>query len=374
MVSEGPRGTGQIKLALAQLALTSALLLGLLLAPNAVASSPVFSPVPGSPFRLPSSGAGAEFSPNGRMLAVSSLGESPGGHLTWAITVFALEADGRLKKLPESVVAGSETDLGPFNPDGRSVLICGGRRNVSVHSVTTRGIGAVEWRGSAANTYCEGSFSPDGRVLAFDHGNLTTYTVAETGALDHVPGTPFGGSAFNSLAFSPSDGFVAATRPNFSGGSRESVVIYSVTPEGVPSKAPVSSVLAGPGMERVEFSPDGEFVAAMSYSGSVHGIWMYRVDPTGVLKPVPGSPFTTMGGGGSISFSADGKLLATNDEQSRHVVVYAIQPDGALRRAAVLTTAHNTNIGPESVAFSPTEKRLAVINRADGTVSVFAYR
>jgi WD40 repeat protein len=371
-----PRRWRWPRVLLAALTMFSCLLPNLASPAMSAMSSPVFAPAPGSPFKLPGYGGEVEFSPNGRLLAVGSDRVGSNGRVTSTITVFAVEARGHLALLQRFAVAHSDISLGPFTPDGKSVLICeaGNDDRVWIHAVTPHGIGPTRWQGHAGNFYCAGSFSPSGRVLALDRGSLTTYSVEPTGALRHIPGTPFPFGFANALAFSPLGSFIALTQPNTDGSPRESVSLYSVTSAGVPSKTPLSSMLAGPGMGSVVFSPDGQLVAALSYSGPSHAIWLYHVESSGALTSVAGSPFETDGGDIDLAFSADGTLLAVTDEASRHVVLFAVQPDGSLHRLPDLTTAHSTNLGPVAVAFIPTEHRLAVVNRADETVSVFAYR
>lgn len=228
--------------------------------------------------------------------------------------------------------------------------------------------------GRVASFYCRASVSPDGRTVAISRGNFATYTVTTAGALDHVPGTPFPFGLATALDFSPLGGLLATTQLNTGGGSGELVTLYSVSPGGVPDPKPVSSVVAGLGMEAVEFSSDGRLLAALSYSGSTHAIWMYQVDEGGALTQVAGDPFKTPVGSNEIALSSVGSLLAITDELKPRIFVFAIRPDGTIRQVEVLTIPGAPDLGPGSIAFSPTEHKLIVINSSRKSLSAYNYR
>ena len=91
-----------------------------------------------------------------------------------------------------------------------------------------------------------------------------------------------------------------------------------------------------------------------------------------VFAPVPGSPFATGENPYGIAFSPSGTLLATANREAATVSVFTVGAGGALKLVASTPTGAEF---PESVAFSPNGKWLAVADTASlspGDISMFA--
>ena len=356
------------------LALAGSLLLGCASAVSA-AGPPRFSAAPGSPVALPTYGASPEFSPSGRLLAVWSEGVDAAGHPVSAVTLFTVAPDGRLRRLPGSLIQHNRdfASLGPFSPDGRYVVVCDGHNGdrLNVYSVDRNGLGKRRFSAHIPNVYCDASFSSDGKLLALDDAGLGMYSVAANGSLHRIPGSPFPVLIQPALAFSPTGSYLAALGD---APQDHTLALYSVGVTGAPSAAPVTLVHAGHSLNDLAFSPSGGLLAAVSYSNSL--VQVYTVGPGPTLSKAPGGPRLTEPAGlpQSPAFSPDGKLLALADVNTHNVVVFSVAADGALRRKAVVRSARSNHLGPTGVAFSPDGKLLAVANRADGTVAVFSVR
>lgn len=189
---------------------------GLSAVPAVAAGGSVFHPAPGSPFRTPGSADVVEFSPNGRLLASGSEESYENGTSISAVTLFSVSSRGQLHKLPGSLVAHNllSLSLGPFSPNGRSLLVwhedrfalyaVGGGGLTGKHSPSWTIPGLVNGGGV---------FSPDGRFLAILGGTtLWLFSVTADGSLVQVPRAPvaFGNSDTpNGVAFSPDDRFIA---------------------------------------------------------------------------------------------------------------------------------------------------------------------
>ena len=181
--------------------------------------------VPGSPFATgprtyPRSVA---FSPDGRLLATANTDGN-------SVSVFSVEPAGRLTAVPGSPFAiggrGADPVSVAFSPLGGLVATANLLGNtVSVLAVRPGGA-LTQVSGSpfaaVGGSYLESvAFSPNGRLLATADSNQATFrstgavsvfAIGSHGALTQVPGSPFPTTGFgtDSVAFSPSGGFVAA--------------------------------------------------------------------------------------------------------------------------------------------------------------------
>jgi 6-phosphogluconolactonase len=216
------------------------------------------------------------------------------------------------------------------------------------------------------------TFSPDGRFLADANVNsIAVFSVAASGALTAVPGSPFGGGTINpaSVAFSPNGKLLVAVAQ----GSAK-VFMYSVAANGALTQ--VGSPMTVPIFpSEVAFSPSGGVVAAVSSaSGSNPGqVSVFTVDASGGLTPVTGSPFTAGVGAQSIAFSSNGALLATANAagSGSSISVFSVDSGGELHpvSGSPFSTGAGTNL--TSLRFGPTGL-LAAADSASNQLLVFS--
>jgi 6-phosphogluconolactonase len=289
--------------------------------------------VSGSPFATGATSTIATvFSPNGRLLAVTSHTSAPPLELPSRVSVFSVGSGGVLTAVSGSPFA---TDLLPFflafSPNGK-LLAVPGLLGVSVFSVAADGA-LTPVNGSpfaSSNGSISAAFSPGGRLLATANidNTVSVFSVGWSGTLTQVNGSPFAVDAINlsSIAFSPRGRLLA-----------------------------VSSF--GEGGDQPVFD---------------NRVFVFSVAWDGTLTPVKGSPFTTGDGPGSIAFSPSGKLLATANSGDNTVSVFSVGSRGALTQVSGSPFATgNAGFNPNTVAFSAGGRLLAVANFNDSTVSVF---
>jgi WD40 repeat protein len=223
------------------------------------------------------------------------------------------------------------------------------------------------------------SFSPQGLLATADSntptgdkvpGSVSVFSVAATGALAQLNGSPFATGARNTqfVAFSPDGRLLAAN--NFVAppplDAPANVTIFSVGPGGVP--VPVSgspfAVTGSPGVSA--FSPSGRLFAVPNAVSDT--VAMFSVGSDGTLTQINGSPFTAGFSPLAVAFSPNGRLLASANGEGT-VSVFSVASDGVLTQ--VTGSPFAGGFLPASVAFSPNGRLLAVGN-SDGTVSLFA--
>ncbi len=210
---------GYRRLPRALVALTAALVIVAVDVAPALASSPPFVQVSGSPF---STGSGSNpytvaFSPSGSLLAVANYVASG------TVSVFSVDsATGALSQVAGSPFsAGADTMSVTFSPSGNLLAATnndGSSSSVSMFSVDQTTGALTQVNGSPFPTGTEApysvAFSPSGNLLATANymGTVSVFSVSSTGILSQVSGSPFSvGSGVGpySVAFSPSGNLLA---------------------------------------------------------------------------------------------------------------------------------------------------------------------
>ena len=315
----------------------------------AFASSPAFTPAPGSPLS-PSSGerSSLAFSPSGGLLAAGT-------------SMFSVTSSGALTPVGGSApdpYAGSVA----FSPDGKLLAAAdaSGSTPAGGHTVSMFAVGS-----SGALTPVSGSpfavgykptsisFSPSGNLLAVTAGPLAApgsqgpsglylFSVSASGALTPVAGSPYNVSA-SQVVFSPAGGLLAAVDVN------AGVTMYSVTPAGALTKVAGSPFKAfGASPSAAAFGPKGSYLAVSNFSG---GVTMYSVALSGVLTPVGNGPFDPTFQTNSVAFSADGATVAATQNDWQGLVAFSVGSTGAL---TVLSGSPFATAAPaKGIAFSP---------------------
>ena len=260
-----------------------------------------------------------------------------------------------------------------FSPDGKLLASANANGTVSVLSVANTGAltqiaGSPFVTGSYPSSV---AFRPDGKLLATANagdGTVSVFSVGAGGALTEVAGSPFAtgtgpSSGPRSLAFSPSGGYLAVGN-----WADDSVSVFSVGTGGALTQVTGSPFVTGAGPQSVAFSPNGGLLATANLTDST--VSVFSVGAGGALSEVTGSPFATGKGPQSVVFSPVGGLLATANRIDSTVSVFSVGAGGALTQLAGSPFA--TGTGPWSVAFSPDGGLLATANDGASTVSVFS--
>jgi 6-phosphogluconolactonase (cycloisomerase 2 family) len=287
---------------------------------GAIAATPAFTQVAGSPFSVDSGGnpASATFSPDGRLLAIANtLGDG--------VTVLSVSAGGMLTPVGSATPTGAGTTpvSVAFSPNGQLLVTANG--GSGAHSIP---------------------------------GSVSVFAVAADGTLTAVMGSPFStglGSFPSSVAVSPDSSLVATADSGLN-----AVSVFTVGAGGVLTQAPGPPVATGASPESVAFSPNGKLVATANQLGS--SVSVFTVGNGGALTPVSGLPFSTSIEPTSLAFSPDGELLVAGSSVSNLVAAFSVASSGAL--AALADSPFSSGGTPEAVTFSPSGQLLAIANQA----------
>ena len=330
---------------------------------GALALSPAFTPVAGSPFGTGLGPSSVAFSPGGGLLTTANANDS-------TVSVFQVGSGGGLTSVSGSPFGtGSSPRSVAFSPGGG--LLATANQVAGTVSVFQVGSGGVLTSVSGSpfgtgTTSLSLAFSPAGGLLAtanINNSTVSVFQVGSGGALTAVSGSPFAtGTSPFSVAFSPGGGLLATA--NQVAGT---VSVFQVGSGGALTPVSGSPFGTGSGPSSVAFSPAGGLLATANINNST--VSVFQVGSGGALTAVSGSPFATGLNPSSVAFSPAGGLLATANVSDSTVSVFQVGAGGAL--TAVSGSPFATGSRPVSVAFSPSGGLLATANANDGTVSVF---
>lgn len=180
--------------------------------------------------------------------------------------------------------------------------------------------------------------SPDGKFL-FATCDCSTvirvYSIASTGALKEVPGSPFEAGAYSQgLKVTPNGKFLVVGE-----NSLTAVGVFRISSEGALTAISGSPFAASATPFDVEINCAGNLVFVIdngSYNGSYSTIDVYSMSGEGNLTPVPGEPFYngTSSTSGGLALSPSGKFLFVTDTFSQDISSLAVGRDGALTQVA----------------------------------------
>jgi len=201
--------------------------------------------------------------------------------------------------------------------------------------------------------------------------NVSAFSIDPvTGILTAVPGSPFatGGVAAGigmSLTTTPDDKFLIVAN-----GSSMNITVFSVAATGALSPvagSPFASGAGGP-LSSAKVTSDGKFLAVSSAAGS---IFMFNVAATGALTPVPGTPTPATGAAGIDCNCASTQLfVALNGALNSSVEVFDIGLSGTLSR---ITGSPFNGPGANSnvAVLSSDDSKLFVSAQDSNSVTVF---
>jgi WD40 repeat protein len=194
-----------------------------------------------------------------------------------------------------------------------------------------------------ANTLSDAEWSPDGKFIATIHSVASAPSVVRVyrfygigrpllvGSVS-IPETMItsGDFARSILSWSPDGRFIAAA--NFATTGK--VYVYRFRGVGNPILA-CSAVTSPANTSSAVWSPDGNYLAVTTKTGTNDTLSVYRFNGNNALTPV-GSSFTV---GGSLliaSWSPDGRYLALVPELSAELRIYRFDPSSGLAFIASL--------------------------------------
>ena len=242
--------------------------------------------------------------------------------------LYTMNPDGADRRELASGVDGS------FSPDGRQIAFdsCGGGSIYGSISEIGADGGEPHPLISGEHSYSSPSFSADGRSLVFlryeePEGREDIWTARADGShLRRVTSTPHAGELDPS--FSPDGKLIVFSSAGDTDTSKRH--LFTVRPDGRGLRE------LGPGTQP-SISPNGKLIAYVRHGG----IWVMRLDGSGahVVKPAggpPGAPRNHRFRGTHPVFSPDGRLILFDREVEflgqgsleRHVFLWTIRPDG----------------------------------------------
>jgi 6-phosphogluconolactonase len=195
-------------------------------------------------------------------------------------------------------------------------------------------------------------------------GSIAAYTIDQgTGALTSIAGSPFtAGEWPYSLAVDPTGQFAYVA--NFGSGDVYSFSIDSqsgvLTQIGVP-------IAAGSHPISVVVDPWSQFVYAANTGSS--NVSAFSINFDGTLSSVAGSPFFAGEFTSGIAASTNGQFVVVSAGPG--AFVYSIGATGALSLVAGSPYAAGT--GPTGVSVDPTDNIVYVVNGASNNVSAYSF-
>jgi 6-phosphogluconolactonase len=210
--------------------------------------------------------------------------------------------------------------------------------------------------------------------FGFGSNNVSGFSIdPATGVLTAVPGSPFatGGVADGfgvSLATTPDDQFLIAAANEGS-----TITVYSIAASGALSQVPGSPFSGGPGgpTDGIKVTPDGKFLAVAKVT--VNAVNMFSISLTGTLTLVAGSPFPASGSAAGLDCNCASDHLFAGDATSgpTTVSVFSIAASGALTQipgSPFTGRGLNSNVA----VLSPDENHLFVSNQFSSSITVFS--
>ena len=298
-----------------------------------------------------------DFSPDGKTLALTGVGVE-----LWSVQTGRLNSrlvHGELPALGAAIFSPTApllaTDLGEAEAGGHKMVFWStktGRIVQTLHDKTGGGLG-----------YGSFTFSPDGKVLAAEQGNIyadkgkenyrITLWSVKTGKLLRKIST----QRVNSLAFSPDGKLLAA-------GYQNKIRLWSAT------SGKLVRELDAPGeVNAVAFSPDGKILARVNddYSGWGGNITLWNVasgqllhainpnwyDPSSLLFAPDGQ--TLIVGGGSVSTYSDNKEIDPSFGVINFYSISSGQLKSTLRRTDHGGPIYNMALAPDGKTLATSE-------------------
>jgi len=216
---------------------------------------------------------------------------------------------------------------------------------------------------------------PNGRLLFVPNinvnnpdsiGSITVYTIASTGILTPVSGSPFpAGSGANAVAVDRTGKYLFACN----GSSVFSYLIDANTGKLTPSpKSPFSGISSAYDLA-TDSTSDYLYVTNVQ-DNTLSG---FHIDPsTGDLEPLPGSPFAVPGKNpASLAISHSGRLLFVGHELSADVAGFSIDPQSGVPTPLAGSPFQVDGSPHNSIAFDPQDRFLYIANSSLNSISAF---
>ena len=303
-----------------------------------VAANGTLTPVPGSPFTTGGTGNGIFFGYNS--FAVTNIGNF----------LFASDA------------GSNDVSVFSINPGTGALSLVAGSPFATGGSAGSNEIGV--------------SPTPDGMFLmAANSGshNLTVFSIASSGALSPIAGSPFPALSLpDAIKVSPDRKFLAVAEP-----LSDQVEMFSIASNGS-----LTSLGAFPGgggnfgLTGVDINCASSLLYGGEASTSLNIVDGYSITSTGALTPIPGSPFMPGVGVDSnvVLLSPDDKtLFVSNGFSGNTITAFSVASNGSLMLVPGSPFPMNPGaIFPLGMAISRDGSLLYVANGASDSISVFS--
>ena len=308
------------------------------------------------------------------------------------VSGFSVAANGTLTLVPGSPFATGGTGNGIFfgynsfavtNVGNLLFASNAGSNDVSVFSINA-GTGALSLvsgspfaTGGSAGSYEIGlSPTPDGRFLMAANSrsnNLTVFSIASSGALNPIAGSPFPALSLpDAVKVSPDGKFLAVAEPLL-----DQVEMFSIASSGsLTSLGAFPGGLGNFGLTGVDINCGSSLLYGGEASTNLNIVDGYSITSTGALTPIPGSPFMPGVGVDSnvVLRSPDDKtLFVSNGFSGNTITAFSVASNGSLTLVAGSPFPMNPPaIFPLGMATSRDGSLLYVANGASDSISVFS--
>jgi len=205
--------------------------------------------------------------------------------------------------------------------------------------------------------------------------NITVYSIAASGALTPIVGSPFpagAGGAPDGIKVTPDGNFLAVARPIIN-----AVSMFAIGPTGALTAvagSPFSPGLPGLGSDAgVDIRCSGDRLFAGRATAGSTAVDVFSIAPTGALAVIPGSPFSGPGINSNVPLlNADDLHLFVSNQFSSTVTAFSVAASGALTVVAGSPFPTGGGIAfPAGMATDQAGSFLYVANDSN-TVSVFS--
>ncbi len=307
------------------------------------------------------------------------------------VSAFSVAANGTLTLLSGSPFAtgGSGSGGGLFASNRVATDAAGkflfasnvGSSNVSVFTIDA-GTGALSLvagspfatGGSAGSNSLSLAVTPDGKFLIagnWGSSNLTVFSIAGSGALAPITGSPFHAlSGPAGIKVSPNGKFLAVGE---NATNVDQVEMFSIAADGTLSSFGAFAGGGGNTLAGVDMDCAGNFLYGGEANSTGTIVDGYSVASNGTLTTLTGSPFIPGVGVNSnvVLLSPDDKTLFVSNQSSKTITVFGLGANGGLSLVAGSPFAMNAASFPAGMATSQDGSFLYVAN-FNNKVSVFS--
>ena len=256
------------------------------------------SPTPGSPYAATLNADQISIHPNGLFAYVTSLQSADG------ISAYAIDqATGALTAVSGGSIAGVQTTVAVFHPNGRFAYFRNAQGKMAAYSINpaTGALSVVPGSPFLPINIANFKILPSGKFGLATNISGNFYVVAidpSTGALS--TGQPVPATLITDIVIHPSGKFIYTVLAHTDGASQYTLSGYSVNGiDGSLTPLPSRTIDANESPRQLVMNPNGKVVYLLDIGDSnVTSLYTLAIDPaTGALSDVAGSPLVSDGTG-----------------------------------------------------------------------------